>query len=61
MVIEPSLPPDGVNVTEQEPLVSVQVDAEKVPEREAEKLTVPVGVTAPAPFVSVTVAVQVVA
>jgi len=54
-VVEP-----GVNVTEQVPAVRLQVAAEKVPAPPVlPNVTVPVGVVAPAPFVSATVAVQV--
>ncbi len=50
----------GVNVTEQLPLTNVQLVALKVPARPvAVKATEPAGVVAPAPLVSVTVAVQV--
>jgi len=49
-----------VNTTEQVPLTSVQLGALKVPlpVPDTLKATVPVGVVAPAPFVSATVAVQ---
>ncbi len=51
----------GVNVTEQLPVADrVHVAAEKVPAAPVDvKLTVPEGVLAPAPLVSVTVAVHV--
>jgi len=51
----------GVNVTEQLPVADrVHVVAEKVPAApELLKVTVPEGVEAPTPFVSVTVAVHV--
>jgi hypothetical protein len=51
----------GVNVTEQVPAADkVQLGALKVPAAPVEvKLTVPEGVVAPAPLVSVTVAVHV--
>jgi len=50
----------GVNVTEQDPAVRLQVVAEKVPAPPVlPKVTVPVGVVEPAPFVSATVAVHV--
>jgi hypothetical protein len=54
-VVEP-----GVNVTEQVPAVRLQVVAEKVPAPPVlAKVTVPVGIVAPTPLVSATVAVQV--
>jgi hypothetical protein len=50
----------GVNVTEHDPAVRLQVGAEKVPAPPvAVKVIVPVGTVAPAPFVSATVTVQV--
>jgi len=50
----------GVNVTLQVPAVRLQVVAENVPAPPVlPKVTVPVGVVAPAPLVSATVAVQV--
>jgi len=50
----------GVNVTEHVPADRVQLAALKVPARPvAAKPTEPAGVVAPAPLVSVTVAVQV--
>jgi hypothetical protein len=51
----------GVNVTLQLPLARVQVAELKVPVLLDVKLTVPVGVTAPVPDESATVAVQVLA
>jgi len=54
-VVEP-----GVKVTEQDPVVRLQVVEENVPAPPVlPKVTVPVGVVAPAPLVSATVAVQV--
>jgi hypothetical protein len=50
----------GVNVTEQLPADNVQVATENVPAPPVlANVTVPVGVVAPAPLVSATVAVQV--
>jgi len=49
----------GVNVTLQLPALNVQLEALKVPVEFEVKVTMPVGVTAPVPDESVTVAVQV--
>ena len=49
----------GVKVTKHVPATKVQLAALKVPLAVVVKLTEPLGVIAPAPLVSVTVAVQV--